>query len=321
MASSRTYKTLFKLVLIAAILAYTSYYANILFDSPAFFAGSSKKAGATSYQSSQTSAPPMLAERLNAIDAAKKDNEIAPLGKLRIITQPNWHISGRLSEQMSVLQSQFEAGDLTAGYILAMNLRYCWNSPFNQHEFDTRKQTQQETHASDAMLQHLEDKYEKCQGIELKQQKQFYHYMRLAAEQGFIPAKESFAQLYAEFYMTSQGHVSLPRAEYIAMREQFINTKINFLTQAAEHGSIKAMTTLAKLYYSQNYGPHGWVKAFAYNQAILAFTEDNALYQRNQWYTEKLIKSLSAQELADAQAISENIIQAIKQNGTLYLVN
>ena len=61
---------------------------------------------------------------------------------------------------MSVLQSQFEAGDLTAGYILAMNLRYCWNSPFNQHEFDTRKQTQQETHASDAMLQHLEDKYE-----------------------------------------------------------------------------------------------------------------------------------------------------------------
>lgn len=63
MASSRTYKTLFKLVLIAAILAYTSYYANILFDSPAFFAGSSKKAGETSYQSSQTSAPPMVAER------------------------------------------------------------------------------------------------------------------------------------------------------------------------------------------------------------------------------------------------------------------
>lgn len=318
MTNRQTFNIVSLVIIIVTLFGYGGYYGRMLFGSPTSPADNQYIAELASSTDSQNSisakVPEPASDAVHENIKAKTTLFATPV----IQTRPNWKILGRLSEQISALKLRFENGDLVAGYILAMNLRYCWDNPLNQHDFDRRIQNEEATNASEALIQRLKSKYEKCQGVTHKQQQQFYHFMRSTAEQGFVPAQENYSQFTPEFFMSSQEHEALPRDQYIAKREQFIAEKLHFLNQAAEHGSLKAIAKLANLYYSQNYGSQGWVKAFAYNQVILAFTDNNALYQRNQWYIEKLMPSLSAQELAQAQARSEKIIHAINQNGTLY---
>lgn len=319
MANHTKYQTLCKLVLLAILFGYGGYYGRIIFNSPI----------------DKLETPTLVPDKSSVISATKapltiSDNDAvfvsintppAPQGIPVMQTRPDWRITGRLSDQISSLKLQFKKGDLAAGYRLAMNLRYCWNSEQNEADFNVRLQTEQNTYASDETIQSLKDKYAKCQGVEQHQQQQFYHFMQLTAERGFVPAQEFYGQLTTEFYMSSQGKTSQPREQYITSKAHFISEKLHFLGQAAEHGSIKSMSKLATLYYSQNYGEHGWIKALAYNKAILALTEDNNLYRRNQWFIEKSSQELSAQEQAQAQAMSVEIIQAVMQNGTLYSAN
>jgi hypothetical protein len=236
------------------------------------------------------------------------------MGLLRFKPAP----TGKLIEQIKDLKTRFENGDKEAGYILAMNLRYCWRAPVDQKGFDARMQSAEDNHEVGAFIRRLEDSYEKCQGVDTTQKQQFYQIMQATAEQGYVPAQESYSQFNAEFYMASQDKKSLPRDEYIAEQKKFIAEKLNFLSRAAEQGSLKAMAKLANMYNSQNYGEKGWIKAYAYNQAILRFTDDNVLYRRYQWYIEKLTKNMTADEIAQAQALSLQLTTTIDANGTLY---
>lgn len=258
--------------------------------------------------------PPVAMENDSQSEIKTNANYGAPTFQIR----PNWHIDGKLIEQIKDLKTRFENGDKEAGYILAMNLRYCWRAPVDQKGFDARMQSAEDNHEVGAFIRRLEDSYEKCQGVDTTQKQQFYQIMQATAEQGYVPAQESYSQFNAEFYMASQDKKSLPRDEYIAEQKKFIAEKLNFLSRAAEKGSLKAMTKLANMYNSQNYGEKGWIKAYAYNQAILRFTDDNVLYRRYQWYIEKLTKNMNADEIAQAQELSLQLTTTIDANGTLY---
>lgn len=251
-----------------------------------------------------------------AIDNIKtEENPVAfPIFK----QHPDWHITGSLDQQIDGLTLRFENGDLTAGYILAMNLKYCWNAPSTENSYDQQRQKAILDNESTQFIDQLTEKFNKCWKIDKEQRKSFYLYLRSSAEQGLVAAQEQFSQLNAEFFMRFQQNLS--RDEYVAAREKFIKTKLFFLAQAAEHGSLKSMTTLSSLYYSQNYGTKGWVKAHAYNQVILNFTDNNKIYRRYQWYIEQMTKSLSPEELITAQELANDIIDKINKNGTLYSV-
>lgn len=235
-----------------------------------------------------------------------------------LLTRSDWRINDNLSEQLIELKQRFTDGDLDAGYILAMNLKSCLRAPIDQADFELRMQEATLSNETEYYISRLEYDHKKCTGVSATQRQQYHYYLQATAQQGHVPAQEGYSNLHEEFFMKSQNFNKLPRDEYIAKRDNFIVEKLTFLETAAEHGSLKAMTTLAGLYHSQNYGSKGWIKAYAYNQAILNFTDDNVLYRRYQWYIEKQGKNMSESDMVEALALSEQIVASVQSNGTLY---
>lgn len=309
----------------------TIFYLIIQWISLQVFSTSSTESppAQTTFSNSSKQSPPLNNDKAEQMPSTaielqhSNDESINTLSsdELPVLTQlvrPDWRIEGKLSQQIDDLARSFEQGDVKAGYILAMNLRYCWRAPYDKNDFDTRIKSVEDYSDADLSIRRLKSQYEKCQGVDSAQRQQFFDVMKATAEHGYVPAQESYAQMPAEFYMTSQGHKKLPRDEYITKRDNFITEKLGFLSQAAEHGSLKAMAKLAGMYNSQNYGGKGWIKAYAYNHAILTFTDDNTLYRRYQWYNEKLSKSMNAEEIAQAQTLSAQLTAQVNANGTLF---
>jgi hypothetical protein len=142
-----------------------------------------------------------------------------------------------------------------------MNLRSCWTAPYDKKDFDARIQSAEDYSDADSSIRRLKNRYEKCQGVDMTQRQQFYGVMKATAEHGYVPAQESYAQMPAEFYMTSQGNKKLPRDEYITKRDSFITEKLDFLSQAAEHCSLKAMVKLAGMYIPKPLEDAGFSKS------------------------------------------------------------
>ena len=119
--------------------------------------------------------------------------------------------------------------------------------------------------------------------------------------------------------MKSQGYEDLKREEFIIMRDNFIEQKIGFLERAAQNGSIKALVRLSRMNLTQKFGENGYVKSFGFNQLILELTQNNEIYNRYSRYQQKLHSQLTSEEIDNAFAMSEEWLEVIKANGTLYL--
>lgn len=309
--------------LIILLISAVSYFTNSYFFNNNFSNSSSLASNKDSSIENNTS---LLNDKISTKTSQKLEEKSFKSPAINRQTSPSfkqhskWQIKGKLNQQIERLASLFTQGDLNAGYSLAMNLKYCLNAPLSQQAYDQQLELAQSSNESIQFIDNLTAKFDKCQGIEPSQTQQFYHYLHASAEQGLVAAQEQFSQITAEFFMTSQQYHALARDEYIATRDNFIKTKLDFLIKASEHGSLKAMVTLSNMYHSQNYGAKGRVKAHAYNQVILNFTDNNKLYRRYQWYIERSSKYLSPEELALAQKITDNISQLINNNGTLYRV-
>lgn len=239
---------------------------------------------------------------------------------LKHILRPSWLIKENLALHIKQLKHAFVQGDNESGYRLAMNLKKCLHAPLNEADLNSKVANAEQANESPEFIARLQQRFIQCNGVSLKERQEFYYFMQQAAQHGFVPAQESFASLNAEFFMRSQNMQDLPRAEYIASRDKFINEKLAYLKAATEHGSLYATKQLAYLYNSQNYGSNGLLKAYAYNQVILSLTDDNTLYNRYQWFQEKLAQRLSQEEIGQALNITEQILEKINDHGTRYSV-
>ncbi len=240
-------------------------------------------------------------------------------GQMVVMLRPDWKFDGNLIVQLEKLKSAAAKGDNEAGYILAMNLRYCYYSPADDIALEKKLEQAYEYSDNELAVENITKRYEYCSGIEQKQRNQFYSYSKAAASNGYVAAQEVIASITPEFFMASQGYDNLERDAYIIMRDNFIKQKIEFLEQAAQNGSIKALTRLARMSHSQKFGENGYMKTFAFNQLILELTQSNEIYNRYSWFQQRLHPQLTSEELANAFAMSEQWLEIIKANGTLYL--
>lgn len=257
------------------------------------------------------------------VDTISEDN--GPISDSNTLTlnlksRPQWRIDGTLVDKYPQLKERFNNGDNAAGYILAMNLRYCWSAAKNQGDFKKLTNAAIKSGESDNFINNLKRRFDKCNGVNEKEHGNFFYYMRVSSEQGFVPSQEMFGNMTAEFFMKSQHLNDLERAEYITSRDSFNQQKLLNLNTAADHGSLLAITQLASLYNSQNYGANGLVKTFANNQVILAITDDNDIYNRYQWFQERLTQKLTSEEIAQAFEFAELRMSNIHKNGTLYSI-
>ncbi len=241
-------------------------------------------------------------------------------GQMIVMHRPDWKFDGNLIVQLENLRNAATNGDNEANYILAMNLRYCFNSPIDDIALEKKLEQAYEFSDSELFVSRITAKYEYCSGIEQNQRNQFYSYSEAAAINGYVAAQEVISRITPEFFMESQGYGNLERDEFIMMRDNFIEQKIRFLKQAAQNGSIEALGRLSRMNRSQKIKGNGYVKSFAFNHLILELTQNNKVYDRYSWYQQKLHSQLTSEELDDAFVMSEEWLEIIKANGTLYLI-
>ncbi|WP_462182300.1 hypothetical protein [Pseudoalteromonas gelatinilytica] len=261
------------------------------------------------------------AASLLAEESTEQGIEVNDSRELIIKNAPKWRFDGVLIDHLTELKQRAEQGDAEANYLIAQNLKYCFNAPLDAEALEaTLAESYEFSDAGDTQNRALE-KYEYCQGVDLATRRSFYRYLAMAAEKGSAFAQQTFAGLTPEFYMKSQFPEKLSRAEFIKNRDNFKERKTVFLEQAAKQGSEQALMSLASMYYSEQVGEHSAAKAYAINRLIMEITQNNDVYNRYAWFEQRQYPTLSDEELSIANNFFDQWLLQIKQNGTLYPKN
>ena len=240
------------------------------------------------------------ATSLLADESVEQGSEVNDSRELIIKNAPKWRFDGVLIDHFTELKQRAEQGDVEANYLIAQNLKYCFNAPLDAEALEaTLAESYEFSDAGDTQNRALE-KYEYCQGLDLATRRSFYSYLAEAAENGSAYAQQTFAGLTPEFYMKSQFPDKLSRAEFIKNRDNFKQRKTAFLEQAAKQGSEQALMSLASMYYSEQVGEHSAAKAYAINRLIMEITQNNDVYNRYAWFEQRQYPTLSDEELSIA---------------------
>jgi hypothetical protein len=236
-----------------------------------------------------------------------------------VMHRPDWKLNRNFKEHIEELIIIAANGDSKANYIIAMNLRHCYYAPADDITFDKKLEQAYEYSDADIAVDRITERYEYCFGIKQKQRNQFFKYLEIASNRGYVVAQEIMGSITPALFMKSQGYEELERSDFIRKRDDFIEQKVRYMEQAAKNGSIKALSRLSNMNRSQIIGENGYVKSYAFNQLILEFTQNNEIYNRYSWFQEKLYPQLTPEEIKNALAMSEEWLTKIKINGTLYL--
>ena len=258
---------------------------------------------------------------LLADESAEQGSEANDSREFIIKNAPKWRFDGVFIDHFTELKQRAKQGDAEANYLIAQNLKYCFNAPLDAEALEaTLAESYEFSDAGDTQNRVLE-KYEYCQGLDLATRRSFYRYLAMAAEQGSAFAQQTFAGLTPEFYMKSQFPEKLSRAEFIKNRDGFKERKTVFLEQAAKQGSEQALMSLASMYYSEQVGEHSAAKAYAINRLIMEITQNNDVYNRYAWFEQRQYPTLSDEKLSIANNLFDQWLLQIKQNGSLYPQN
>lgn len=245
--------------------------------------------------------------------AAKSD------GQLVVMPRPDWMLDGKLLAQVERLAQAAKQGDNEAAYILGMNLHNCYFVPENDTNLAERLEQAYQFNDHGVAAAENAERYEFCLGVNKQQRNQFYAYLAMAAGNGYVPAQEAIALITPEQYMHAAGYAKLERNDYVAKRSSFVQQQVDFLSSAAQHGSIRALIKLSQLHYAQTVGEDGRLQAYAFNQMIMVLTDDTELYNRYNWFQQRAQSVFTPEEIDRAMVMAEQWLSTIKANGTLYL--
>jgi hypothetical protein len=238
--------------------------------------------------------------------------------QLIFVKRPNVKIDEKLSSVIETLKLSADSGNNEAAYILAINLRTCNATPSNVIGLEEKLQQESEYNDNGAAIRKTSERYEFCAGVDANQRIQFYNYLETAAKNGYVPAQEFMATITPKQFLELNGYSGLAREELITKRGEFIEQKIIFLESASKQGSIRALTRLSKMNYSQNAGKDARIDAYSNNKIILELTDSNYLYGRYSRYQQNLESQLTPEETEQALIVSNEWLKIIKINGTLY---
>jgi hypothetical protein len=242
-------------------------------------------------------------------------------GQLVIMLRPDWTLNNNLLAHFGQLALAAKQGDSEAAYVLGMNLRNCYVVPEDAAALAERLQQAYQFNDNGEAAAHITERHDFCLGVNKQQRSQFYAYLAMAASKGFVPAQEAIAMITPEQYMNAAGYAKLERNDYVAKRIGFIQQQVDFLSSAAQHGSITALIKLSKLHHAQTVGQDGRLQAYAFNQMIMELTDDTELYNRYNWFQQRAQSVFTPEEIEQALAMSEQWLSIIQASGTLYLHN
>lgn len=274
----------------------------------------------------------VVADTANNTEPAESDNrpadvaasnltEIEQTRALVHVQRPQWRQNESLVQLFEELKAQASDGNTAPAYVLGMNLRHCYYVPVDDVGLAEKLLQASEFKDNGQALADIQRGYDYCEGISRAERDGFYRYLELAAVQGNVPAQEAIADLTPELYMAANNFAELGRDEYVEKRQSFVRQQLDFLASAAQRGSLKALVKLSQLHYAQTAGEDGRLQAYAFNEMILALSDDSELQNRYHWFQQRALNEFTAEELERAVAMAEQWLAKINANGSLYSHN
>mgnify|MGYP000341976649 CR=1 FL=1 len=237
------------------------------------------------------------------------------------VQRPQWRQNDSLNQLFEELKAQARAGNTAAAYVLGMNLHHCYYVPVDDVELAEKLFQASEFKDNGQALTDIQQRYDYCEGISRVERDGFYRYLELAAARGDVPAQEAIAELTPELYMAANNFAELGRDEYVEKRQSFVRQQLDFLASAAQHGSLKALVKLSQLHYAQTAGEDGRLQAYAFNEMILALTDDSELQNRYHWFQQRALNEFTVEEIERAVTMAEQWLARINANGSVYSHN
>lgn len=234
------------------------------------------------------------------------------------IEKTNWRLNGKLTDHYQQLLNLANQQDSDATYLLAMNLQYCSRAVETEEAHGTSMSLAISEGEHDNIIEQSTQRFRYCFGISRSQKNQFIDWLEQAASQGHVRSQEAFANITPSQYMGLIEPEKLEREAYIQQRDAFIEKQHSYLHSAAQQGSFHALQKLSGLHYNQKIKVASLVHSYAYNHAILAFTDDNTLYNRYNWYQQKYNNTMPATDIEQAMIMAEQLINEINNSGTIY---
>lgn len=239
---------------------------------------------------------------------------------LVIKDRPIWTLTGPLRDHIPALTEKYQLGDISAAYILAIQLFRCTRVAVNRAEHEQVLQTARDEGESEQFVTNAEILFEFCLGVAEGLRNQHASLMLYAANHQYLPAQESIGQLPTKIYMEVMEYDRLPEKEASARKQQFETQQWVNLTQAAQGGSLLAMEQLAGKYARQqmNDNKPGLTLALAHLDSILYFTQDNHSYNRIQAKRDRLLDRISNEDINQASVEMETLVNQVLTNEVLY---
>lgn len=204
------------------------------------------------------------------------------------------------------VQAMLSAQEL---FEVAKQLYFCRAVPKNDVELSLWLDKAKESGEPHTYIENVLGRYSTC--IELDATEQNYAALLIeAAEQGADDAVALFWSLSDTEYFESMNFMQMSRDETIANRYKFIEKKFELAHAVALKGGEKSLNRLIRDY--QHFDPftkgQSYYKSVAYADFALATTQNNDFYQKIDWIKQRLLRTMSHEEIEQAQSLTERLL-------------
>lgn len=266
-------------------------------------------------------------DQYEPVMAVKEQSDAKPHNPPELVwlNRPFWQLDGLLTDKLPALQLAYQNGDKAAGFVIAAYLSRCNKAPSSKADLEEKVEFAIETGEAD-LAERLTQRYNFCQGVPEEMREQHLTRFITLSKDGFTPALEVIGSIPSKQYMEYMKLEELPRDEYISARDAFEKSKYQYLTQAANQGSILALLKLSDMNAhspkhieeSRNKGHTSLSLALANASVAKHFTTNDLVYGRAEFIQSRLYQKASAKEIFLAESLSANMVSKIQKIGHAY---
>lgn len=214
-------------------------------------------------------------------------------------------------EYISDEDTQDKRPQLSANQIfeLATELRLCKSVPKSDSELSIWLDKANSVGEPNEYIEDVIARFDQC-SKQPKDEQNYIDLLLIAAEQGSDDAVSSLWAIGEREYFEQFGTIQLTREEKIAAREEFTQKKYDLAHKVAMQGGELSLERLVIGY--RNFDPatngQSYYKSVAYANYVMATTRNNDLYRKVDWIKQRLLNSMSSDELDQAQMLTEKLL-------------
>lgn len=246
-------------------------------------------------------------------------------GALIELQMPSIELNGELSQHLARLLANYQQGDLSSGYILAMNLRRCANIPNSKDKLTSELSNIDKLFENGFLTkskyaqhrQKLEETYYFCENVPTSIIDQASSMLINVGEQGYIPAQATYALITTPVDL-SNPHLKLSSQQHDEIKHAN-NRHQQFLNNATQSGSILALSVAVNHYRIQT-TQESQIKALGYNIALLELVKNDAIYKQQQQVRQTLEHQLNDEQKEQANILGKEVLSQIYKNGKVYRI-